>query len=99
METEIEMVELVSGTAPTTEEARLGQLLFFFRRGVWADKQSSPGHDGKEKKKLCNSRAYSPVLKCSLPYLHLNCMCFEDSRISVGLDMYQGFLLLHCQTV
>lgn len=74
----------------------------FFGR-VWADKQSSPGHDGKErereKKKLCNSRAYPPVLKCSLPYLHLNCMCFEDSRMSLGLDMNQGFLFLHCQTV
>lgn len=50
METEIEMVELVFGTtaATTTEEALLGQLFW----GVWADKQSSPGHDGKEKKAL-----------------------------------------------
>lgn len=96
METEIEMAGLVFGTsAAATEEALLGQLFW----GVWADKQSSPGHDGKEEKKLCNSRAYSPVLKCSLPYFHLSCMCFEDSRISLGLDMYQGFLFLHCQTV
>lgn len=49
VEIEIEMVELVFGTtATTTEEAPLGQLFW----GVWADKQSSPGHDGKEKKAL-----------------------------------------------
>lgn len=76
----------------TPEEALLGQP---FLRRVWAaDKLCSPGHHGK-KKKLCNIRACPPVLKCSLQYLHLNRMCFKDSRISLGADMYQGMCVCH----
>lgn len=67
----------------------LGHLFFLGMEG--AINSAASGMIGNKEKKR-NSRAYSPLPKCSFHYLHLNCMSFEDSMIY--LDTYQGFLLL-----